>query len=352
MSLKVEEAIALLKELIQTPSFSTEEDGTAAVIKEWLEGKGVRTYRSRNNIWAKNKYFDTGKPTILLNSHHDTVHPNKGYTRDPFEATVEGGKLFGLGSNDAGGALVCLLSTFVHFYEREDMAYNIIVAATGEEENSGEYGLKELIGELPPIDFAIVGEPTQMHLAVAEKGLLVIDGYAPGKSGHAAHENTENAIYNAIEDIQWIRNFNFAKVSNVLGKVKMSVCQIDAGKQHNVVPASAHFVIDVRVNEHYTNEEVFQKINEHTKSRLEARSFRLNSSAIPVGHPIVQAGVKLGRTTYGSPTLSDQAVLSCPSLKIGPGDTLRSHQADEFIYLRELKEGIDIYVGMLEGVLY
>lgn len=346
-----QKATDLLKSLIATQSFSGEEDRTAELIIEYLEGFGIETHRIKNNVWASNKHFDSTKPTVLLNSHHDTVKPNKGYTNDPFEPKVEDGKLFGLGSNDAGGCLVSLLSLFAHFYEKENLRYNLVMAATAEEESSGPNGLNSLLKDLPEISFAVVGEPTQMNLAIAEKGLLVIDGYAPGKAGHAAHENTDNAIYNALDDIQWIRNYQFPKVSEVLGKVKMTVTQINAGEQHNVVPADCHFVIDVRVNENYTTREVFEIIDRHTKSRMEPRSFRLNSSSIPEEHSIVRAGLKLGRTTYGSPTLSDQACLSCPSLKMGPGDSRRSHQADEFIYLDEIREGIEIYIKLFEAIL-
>ena len=344
-------AIDLLQKLIETPSFSKEEDKTAILIQNWFKKQGIKAYRSKNNIWAKNKYFDASKPTILLNSHHDTVRPNKGYTRDPHKASIENGKLFGLGSNDAGGCLVSLMSTFAYFYNRENLAYNIIIAATAEEEIAGENGIKALLKELPNIDFAIVGEPTEMHLAIAEKGLLVIDGIARGKSGHAAHDNTENAIYNALDDIQWIRQYKFPKETDALGKVKMTVSVIQAGKQHNVVPANCSFVIDVRVNDAYSNKEVFDIIDHHTKSDMTARSFRLNSSSILRNHPIVLAGIQQGRKTYGSPTLSDQAMLSCPSLKLGPGNSLRSHQADEFIFLDEIENGIKIYVDILNQIL-
>lgn len=346
-----QKAIELLKKLIETPSFSSEEDETAKLISTWFDEHQIPFNRNGNNVWATNKYFNESKPTILLNSHHDTVKPNTGYTNDPFEAKVEDGKLYGLGSNDAGGCLVSLIVLFTHFYESKNLNYNLLIAATAEEESSGPNGLNSLLPILPPIEFAVVGEPTQMNLAIAEKGLLVIDGYAPGISGHAAHTNTENAIYNALDDIQWIRNYSFPKNSEVLGPVKMSVTQINAGSQHNVVPATCHFVMDVRVNEHYSNEEVFDIINAHTKSEMKARSFRLNSSSIPENHPIVQAGIGLGRTTYGSPTLSDQAVLSCPSLKLGPGDSTRSHQANEYIYLNEIEEGIDLYIKLFETIL-
>jgi acetylornithine deacetylase len=344
-------AVELLQKLIQTQSFSSEEHNTAAIIEDWLEDHGVSFNRTQNNIWAVNKYFDENKPTILLNSHHDTVRPNKGYTNDPYDAFIEGDKLYGLGSNDAGGCLVSLLSTFVHFYEQKNMKYNLAVAATAEEESSGPNGLNSILEILPEIDFAIVGEPTEMHLAIAEKGLLVIDAYAKGIPGHAAHENTVNAITNAIQDIEWINNYKFSKVSDQLGKVKMSVTQIKAGELHNLVPAECHFVIDIRVNEAYSNREVFEIISENTQSELKPRSFKLNSSSIDKGHPLVLAGIDMGRKTYGSPTLSDQSVLSCNSVKLGPGVSLRSHSANEYILVSEIEEGIRLYKELLSKIL-
>ena len=344
-------AVELLQKLIQTQSFSSEEHNTAAIIEDWLEDHGVSFNRIQNNIWAVNKYFDENKPTILLNSHHDTVRPNKGYTNDPYDAFIEGDKLYGLGSNDAGGCLVSLLSTFVHFYEQKNMKYNLAVAATAEEESSGPNGLNSILEILPEIDFAIVGEPTEMHLAIAEKGLLVIDAYAKGIPGHAAHENTVNAITNAIQDIEWINNYKFSKVSDQLGKVKMSVTQIKAGELHNLVPAECHFVIDIRVNEAYSNREVFEIISENTHSELKPRSFKLNSSSIDKGHPLVLAGIDMGRKTYGSPTLSDQSVLSCNSVKLGPGVSLRSHSANEYILVSEIEEGIRLYKELLSKIL-
>ncbi len=346
-----EKAIQLLQNLISTQSFSGEEDETASLIAAYLKNYDIDFKRSNNNIWATNLYFDEKKPTILLNSHHDTVKPNQGYTRNPFEPTIEDGKLFGLGSNDAGGSLVSLLATFVYFHKKENLKYNLLIAATAEEENSGKNGLRGLLKELPKIDFAIVGEPTHMQLAIAEKGLLVIDGYAEGISGHAAHENTKNAIYEALEDIFYLKNYEFDKISPLLGKVKISVTQINAGQQHNVVPSACHFVVDVRFNELYTNKEIFEFLNKNVKSNLVARSFNLNSSGIPISHPIIQAGIELGRTTYGLPTLSDQAALSCPSLKMGAGDSLRSHSADEFIFIEEINEAIEIYSKMLNRIL-
>ena len=342
------EAIELLKLLIATSSFSREEDKTADIIKDWLIERRVDVRQSGNNVWAINKYFSSEKPTVLLNSHHDTVRPNVNYTVNPFVPKVENEKLFGLGSNDAGGAVVSLLATFMEFHSRMDLKYNLLIAITAEEEVSGENGIASVFSEFPEIEFAIVGEPTEMNLAIAEKGLMVIDGCAKGVSGHTAHDNTENPIYGAMKDIEWISNFSFERKSTMLGPVKMSVSQISAGKQHNLIPGTCEFVIDVRVNDRYTNQEVFAIIDSHTSSDLTPRSFRLNPSSIDENHPIVKAGLALGRSTFGSPTLSDQALMDCPSLKIGPGKTERSHTADEFIYLNEIEEGIEIYIELIE----
>ncbi|MCB0459120.1 MAG: M20 family metallo-hydrolase [Flavobacteriaceae bacterium] len=345
------EAIVLLKNLIEQPSFSSEEAETALLIMDWFADHNIKFERSNHNIWAKNKFFDTTKPTILLNSHHDTVKPNQAYTRDPFKAEVIDGKLYGLGSNDAGGCLVSLLALFTYFYEKEDLKYNLIVVASAEEESSGPNGLNSVLPLLPPIDVAIVGEPTQMQLAIAEKGLLVLDCCAYGKAGHAAHGLGENSIYKAMEAVEWFRTFEFPEESETLGKVRMTVTQIEAGNQHNVIPAECRFVVDVRVTDKYSNQQVLDIVKEHVNVEVKARSLRLNSSSIPVEHPLVQAGIALGRKTYGSPTLSDQAVLSCPSLKLGPGDSLRSHTADEFIYVNEIEEGIQLYINLLSKIL-
>ena len=345
------EAVGLLKKLIAIPSFSREEEGTADLLEQFLIEKGVKIHRRLNNIWAFNKYFDASRPTILLNSHHDTVKPNPGYTRDPFDATVEVGKLFGLGSNDAGGCLVSLIAVFLHFFEKADLNYNFCVATTAEEEISGVNGLELIIPELGPLDFAIVGEPTGMQLAIAERGLMVLDCVAKGKAGHAAREEGENAIYNAIGDIGWFRSYKFPLESPLFGPVKMSVTVISAGSQHNVVPAECKFTVDVRVTDAYRNEEVLEIIREHVKSSVTPRSVRLKPSKIEKDHPIVQAGIALGRATYGSPTTSDQALLDIPSLKIGPGDSARSHTADEFVYVDEITEGIGIYIKMLETIV-
>jgi len=345
------EAVELLKKLIATQSFSGEENETALLIMQWFSHHNIQFESDKHNVWAKNKHFDPSKKTILLNSHHDTVKPNKGYTRNPLGPTIEDGKLYGLGSNDAGGCLVSLLATFTYFYNREDLKYNFVIVASAEEENSGPNGLNSMLKTIPEIDFAIVGEPTLMNLAIAEKGLMVMNCEASGTSGHAAHGTADNAIYNAIEDIYWFQTFEFPKISETLGKVKMTVTQIEAGSQHNVIPASCNYVVDVRVTDAYTNQEVFDIISANVKSEVCPRSLRLNSSSIPKEHPIVKAGIKLGRTTYGSPTLSDQAVLSCPSLKLGPGESLRSHTADEFIYVHEIEEGIDLYIKILEEII-
>lgn len=346
-----DDAIELLKDLIATESFSKQEDQTAEILEEFFRSNNIPYRRKKNNLWAKNKFFDPNKPTVLLNSHHDTVKPNPSWTLNPFNPSVKDGKLFGLGSNDAGGCLVSLIATFRYFYDRPDLKYNVVVAPTAEEEISGREGLELIVSELPPIEFAIVGEPTQMHLAVAEKGLLVLDCIAHGKSGHAARNEGENAIYKAIQDINWFQTHQFPKVSENLGPIKMSVTVINAGSQHNVVPDTCKYTVDIRVTEQYTLEEIIETVRKNVSSEVIPRSIRLKPSSIPMEHPIVQAGIGMGRTTYGSPTTSDQALLDCPSLKMGPGDSARSHTADEFIYIEEIEEGVELYIKMLEKVI-
>ena len=346
------EAIELLKNLIETPSFSSEEAQTALLLVQWFSENKIECHRHENNVWAVNKYFDLSKPTLLLNSHHDTVQPNKGYTKDPFKAVVENGKLYGLGSNDAGGCLVSLLATFTYFYAQEHLKYNLVFVASAEEESSGTNGLNSMLPIIPNIDVAIVGEPTLMNLAIAEKGLVVFDAIVEGTPSHAAHPNLNNSIYNTIDVLQWFKNFKFEKTSDVLGDVKMTVTQINAGEQHNVVPAKVDLVIDVRVNDAYSNKEIAEILEENSPcTKITPRSLRLNSSSISSNHELVKAGISLGRETYGSPTLSDQAVLSCPSLKLGPGDSTRSHTADEFIYVHEIEEGIELYIKILEEIV-
>ena len=345
-------AISLLKNLIETQSFSQEEENTATLIEGWFNENEIPFQRTKNNIWATNKHFNESKPTLLLNSHHDTVKPNSAYTNDPFEAFVEDGKLYGLGSNDAGGCLVSLIATFTHFYAQENLNYNLVIVASAEEENSGANGLNSMLPIIPQVDVAIVGEPTLMNLAVAEKGLVVFDAVVSGTPSHAAHPNNNNAIYNTIEVLQWFKDFKFEKTSEALGDVKMTVTQINAGTQHNVVPAHVDLVIDVRVNDAYSNQEIANILQDKSPcTKITPRSLRLNSSAISLNHALVKAGIAIGRETYGSPTLSDQASLSCQSLKLGPGDSTRSHSADEFIYVSEIEEGIQIYIELLNKVI-
>lgn len=346
-----EEALSVLKHLIAIPSFSKQEQGTANYLQSVLQQKGIAANRTMNNVWAKNKNYDETKPTLLLNSHHDTVKPNTAYTKDPFSAIEQEGKLYGLGSNDAGGCLVSLLFTFLHFYDKEDLSYNLIFAATAEEEISGTDGIEALLPYLGKVDVAIVGEPTLMNMAVAEKGLMVLDCIAKGIAGHAAREEGDNAIYKAIQDINWFSTYKFDKVSDLLGPVKMSVTVINAGTQHNVVPNKCSFTVDVRINECYTHEELLDIIKQNVDCDVVPRSMRLRSTAIDVAHPLVSSGLALGLTTFGSVTLSDKALISFPALKIGPGDSARSHMADEFIYVSEIEKGIKTYIDLLNKVL-
>lgn len=346
-----ENALELLQRLIATPSFSKEEDNVASIIEGFFSNYNVHVQRSLNNVWVKNKYFSEGKPTILLNSHHDTVRPNPGYTRDPFKAEIVDEKLYGLGSNDAGGPLVALIATFLHYYDRQDLKYNLVMAATAEEEISGANGIESIWPSLPPVDCAIVGEPTLCQMATAEKGLMVLDCVAKGKSGHAAREEGINAIYEAMRDIEWIRNYKFPRVSPALGEMKMTVTIINAGKQHNVVPAECHFTIDVRVTDKYTLEEVLEIIRSNVRSAITPRSLRMRSSGISEDHPLVLSAKKLGLSLYGSPTTSDQAMIPVPSVKIGPGDSARSHSADEFIFVDEIRQGIDTYIRLLDNIM-
>lgn len=345
-----DDALALLVSLIETPSLSREENKTGDLIVRFFESKGIETHRIGNNVWAFNKYFHPQKPSILLNSHHDTVKPNAGYSRDPFKAKLEDGKLYGLGSNDAGGCLVSMIGTFCYFHEKE-IPYNLILAATAEEEISGKNGIESILPNLPEMELAIVGEPTLMKLAVAEKGLLVIDAIVKGKAGHAAREEGENAIYNALADLNIIRDYEFKKVSPYLGKTKVTATIIQAGSQHNVIPDICTYTLDVRVTDSYTLEEAFAELKNILQAELTPRSLRLNSSKVPEGHKILEVGKLLGLETYGSPTLSDQALIPYPSVKIGPGDSARSHTADEFIYIDEIQKGIEGYIALLETYL-
>lgn len=348
----IQDSTELLKGLIRTESFSKQEDKTAEMINQFLTDQGVlKTHRLKNNVWAYNLHFDPKKPTILLNSHHDTVKPNPGYTNDPFDPIVKDGKLFGLGSNDAGGCLVSLIAMFLYFYPKENLNYNFVIAATAEEEISGFDGLELVYPKLGPIDFAIVGEPTTMDIAVAEKGLMVLDCIAHGKAGHAAREEGDNAIYKALKDIEWIQNYRFEKVSQHLGPMKMSVTIINAGYQHNVVPERCTFTIDIRITEMYKNEEVLRIIEDNIDSEVKARSVRLRPSFIDSEHALVKAAIKNGAKTYGSPTTSDQALVPVPSVKMGPGKSERSHTANEYIWLSEIEEGIQKYIRILSELV-
>ena len=342
--------IELLKSLISVPSLSQNEQEAAQVIRQFLTDSKVKFDSKANNTWIRNRFWKDGLPVILLNSHIDTVKPAGGYTRDPFSPDVKDGALYGLGSNDAGGCLVTLLAVFMYFNLAKNLPYNLIYAASAEEEISGINGLESILKELGPITLAIVGEPTRMQMAIAEKGLMVLNCTAHGKSGHAAREEGENAIYKAIADIEKIRNFRFEKTSEILGAVKMSVTMISAGMQHNVVPDTCSFIVDVRTNEYYSNQQAYEIIEQHIDSEISPRSFRLNSSGIPLDHPIIKRGINLGLNYYGSPTTSDQAVIPYPSIKIGPGDSARSHTADEYIYISELEDGFKIYVELLTNL--
>jgi acetylornithine deacetylase len=341
-----DDAIGLLTQLIQTPSFSREEAGTADIIAAFLTQAGIPTQRQGNNVWATSRHFDPEKPTILLNSHHDTVKPGVAWTCLPFGAVLEGDKLTGLGSNDAGASAVSLLAVFRYFYDRPT-AFNLICAITAEEEISGANGIKSILPVLGKIDLGIVGEPTGMNAAIAEKGLLVLDGVARGRTGHAARNEGENALYKALDDIQWLRTYQFPKISEMLGPVKMTVTQISAGTQHNVVPDECRYVVDVRPTECYANEEILATVRAHVQAEITPRSTHLQSSGISSAHPIVRKAVAMGKTTYGSPTLSDQALMRFDTLKMGPGDSARSHAPDEYILLSEIRAGIADYVELL-----
>lgn len=346
-----QEAKQLLKNLIATSSFSKEEESTATIIETFLQTHSVKTNRVQNNIWATNLHYDQSKPTILLNSHHDTVKPNKGYTLDPFSPIEQDGKLFGLGSNDAGGCLVSLIACFLYFYDRTDLPYNIILIASAEEEISGINGVELVLKEVPTIDFGIVGEPTQLEMAVAERGLMVLDVEATGVAGHAAREEGENALYKILPDIEWFKSYQFDKVSDLLGAVKMTVTVIETdNKAHNVVPSTCKMVVDVRVNELYSFEEILATIQANIQSKVQPRSLRLRSSGIALDHVVVKAGLSLGKGYYGSVTTSDKALMPFPALKMGPGDSARSHTADEFIFLKEIEEGVLTYIQLLSTI--
>jgi acetylornithine deacetylase/succinyl-diaminopimelate desuccinylase-like protein len=342
--------IDLLKSMIAVPSFSKEESGTADLISNFLSERGISVNQHLNNIWAVNRHFSSEKKTLLLNSHHDTVKPNPGYTKDPFNPEVADGKLFGLGSNDAGSALVSLIGAFTILYERNDLPVNLVLAATAEEEISGKNGVEGLWPLLPGIDFAIVGEPTLLEAAIAEKGLMVLDCIAEGKAGHAAREEGINAIYQALSDIEWFRTFQFPKVSETLGPVRMNVTVIQAGQAHNQVPAECRFTVDVRATDAYTMEELLDLIRKHVNCSVTPRSMRMRPSSIAPEHPLTKAVLMTGSKAFGSPTTSDRGLIPVPSIKIGPGDSARSHSADEYIFLDEIETGLKKYLAIIQNL--
>ena len=345
------DAIDLLCRLIATPSISRSESEAATIMEQTISGYGFKTHREANNVWTIDPLFDTARPTVLLNAHIDTVKPVESWSRDPFAPTIEGDMLYGLGSNDCGGGLVTLLQVFRYFCKgnaSSNRAFNLVYLASAEEEVSGQDGICRVLPLLPKIDVAIVGEPTGMQPAIAEKGLMVLDLTAHGKSGHAARHEGVNAIYEALDDMRWIRDYRFEKTSQFLGPVKMSLTVVNAGTQHNVVPDTCTMLVDVRSNECYTNEEIYNIICRHVKSEVKARSFRLHSSHIDPEHPLVRRCISLGMTPFGSPTLSDQALMPFPSFKLGPGESSRSHSADEFIKISEIEHAFDTYIKLLK----
>lgn len=343
-------AVDLLKKMISIPSFSKDEKVVADMLESYIQQMEFTTYRKGNNIWILSPNFSPSKPTILLNSHIDTVKPVMGWTRDPFTPIIEDNKLYGLGSNDAGASVVSLLHSFI-LLVKNVQSYNLIFLASCEEEISGKGGIESVLPDLPLVPrFAIVGEPTQMQPAIAEKGLMVLDCVAYGESGHAARNEGINSIYKAIKDIEWFRTFQFPDVSELLGPVKMTVSMINSGTQHNVVPDRCSFVVDVRSNECYSNQQLYDIISTHVESTVTARSYRLNSSKIEIENPFIQRAIMMGLKPYGSPTLSDQALMNFPSVKIGPGHSARSHTADEFVKVEEIREAIEYYYKLLNGL--
>ena len=344
------DSVRLLSELIEIPSYSRQENDLVDFFQEKMVRDKISFKRIGNNLLAYNNQFKESKKTILLNSHVDTVLPNESYTMDPFTSTINEGKLFGLGSNDAGASLVCLYEVFKQFNVSTNEEYNVIFAATAEEEISGQNGIVKLLEHLPPIELAIVGEPTALKIAIAEKGLLVLDCKCVGAGGHAAHGG-ENAIYKALSDIDWFRHYQFEKQSEMLGPIKMQVTMLSAGTQHNALPAECRFTVDVRTTDAYLHEELLEIIKQHVSCKVKARSMRLRSSGLIQNHFITDVAAKLSIPTYGSPTLSDQALMPFPSIKIGPGISERSHAADEFIYLHEIKSGLQTYSQLIKKII-
>lgn len=344
----VSDAVELLKKLIATPSVSRNEKDAADIMEQTIRSYGFEPQREANNLWIIDPHYDESRPTLLLNAHIDTVKPVASWSRDPFSPDVEDGVLYGLGSNDCGGGLCSLLQIFRMLTEKPQ-SYNLIYLASAEEEVSGKDGITRALPLLPHIDLAIVGEPTGMNPAVAEKGLMVLDVIAHGKSGHAARNEGVNAIYEALDDMRWIRDYKFEKVSEFLGPTKMTLTVVNAGTQHNVIPDKCTMLVDIRTNEFYDNEEVYEFIRQHLKSEVKAHSFRLKSSRINPEHPLIRKCVAMGMKPFGSPTLSDQALMHFPSFKLGPGESSRSHSANEFIRISEIRDAIAKYETLLDG---
>lgn len=344
------QAIELLKNLISTPSISRDESAAADIVEAWFRDRGFVPQRKGNNVWTMAAEYCEQLPTILLDAHIDTVKPNASWCRNPFEPVVEGDRLYGLGSNDTGGSLVAMLAAFVRLAAKAQ-PYNLVMLASAEEEVTGVGGVRAVLSELPKIDFAIVGEPTSMQPAIAEKGLMVFDCVARGRSGHAARDEGDNAIYKALKDIEWFRSYEFERKSELLGPVKMTVTGVQAGTQHNVVPDECRFMVDVRVNECYKNEELLAEVRGKVTSEVTPRSTHLSSSYISPSHPAVERLIKMGREAFGSPTMSNQAVMPFDTLKLGPGDSARSHTADEYILLSEIAEAIEVYFEVLDNLV-
>jgi acetylornithine deacetylase len=342
------ESVTLLQKLIKSPSFSGQEDEAANIVQQYLAGYSIKSERKGNNVWCYNKFYDPSKPTILLNSHLDTVLPNEGYKNDPFCPEISGGRLYGLGSNDAGGCLVSLIAAFLYFYCYQGLGFNLCLAATAEEENSGQNGIRSILPLLGKLELAIVGEPTLLQMAIAEKGNMVIDCICTGRSGHAARDEGDNAIYKCFSDLEWFRNYEFPKGPEGSPAIKMTVTAIKAGLQHNIIPANCEFTVDIRNDDTYQHDQILEIIKKHITSHIRLRPGRSGASSISLDHPIVKTGIAIGCKTYNSPTSSDQAWLTIPSVKIGPGDSARSHSSDEYIFLEEIKRGINLYIKLLD----
>lgn len=343
-----QKGIELLQQLVSIPSFSREENQTAALIEQFLLAEGLTPQRVGNNIWCTHDSYNPKWPTVLLNSHHDTVKPVSGWESNPFDGHIKNGRITALGSNDAGASLVALIMTFLYFKDSPPREFNLLLAASAEEEISGKGGVELLRDQLPPISVGIVGEPTQMQMAIAERGLIVVDAEVKGRAGHAAREVGVNAIYLALPEIEKLKNYQFDKISSLLGPVKIAITQIQAGVQHNVVPDLCSFVLDIRTQEHYTNEEVIRELQQITQADLRPRSLRLNASGISEEHPLVVAGKSLRMTTFGSATLSDQALWPFDTIKIGCGDSARSHTAGEYIEIEEFNQGLETYIALIK----